>query len=183
MECEWADRPSAGEDAALLEQPAESSVSTELKGKRCAPVSGIRVTAVTVFFLLVCVILSVVFQVLAGGTHRSNRNLPDKHDIAVFYHQVSGSCSSNISQKIHETFLERQYIPSSVKSFMIQRFVESTEFVDSSPVATTLQLLERERENLWLEILNFIETDFYLVRNCKLADKTTQSVLSVSHNW
>lgn len=66
---------------------------------------------------------------------------------------------------------------------MIQRFVESTEFVDSSPVATTLQLLERERENLWLEILNFIETDFYLVRNCKLADETTQSVLSVSHNW
>lgn len=42
--------------------------------------------------LFVCLILSSVLQVLAGGTDRSNGNLPYEHNITVLQPEVSGFC-------------------------------------------------------------------------------------------
>lgn len=84
----WAYCQSATEDAPLPEQAAEPSVSNERTLN-----TGSRVTAVTVF---VCVILSSVWQLLAGGADRSNGNLSREHNITVLQPQVSGFCCQSL---------------------------------------------------------------------------------------
>lgn len=90
MEGGWADCQSAAEDASLLEQAAEPPVSKELTGNDALLLQGTGLQLSLFSFLFVYVILSTVLQVLAGGTDRSNGNVPRQHNITVLQPQVSG---------------------------------------------------------------------------------------------